>query len=272
MPPDQPPVPAILADTVTKLPPEARGAVVLSGSHGGAYPGYLAAKAGVRAAIFNDAGIGRDEAGIGSLAYLGRLGIAAAAASHLSCRIGDTADMLARGTISRFNDAAGALGVAVGMSVADAVRRLAGATHVEASPPPAGEGRSEVAVSGRRRILLLDSAALVGPADAGHIVVTGSHGGLVGGVPGMALRTDGYAAAFNDGGIGIEGAGLTRLPALDERGIAAVTVAAASARIGDARSSFEDGIVSAANDTAASWGATIGQPVRTLLLAWAERS
>ena len=93
----------LCADTITKLPPEAAGAVVVSGSHGGRYPGYLAAKVGVRAVILNDAGIGLDEAGIGSLAYLAAIGTAAATVSHLSCLIGDTDDMLARGRISRAN-------------------------------------------------------------------------------------------------------------------------------------------------------------------------
>ena len=41
--------------------------------------------------ILNDAGVGRDEAGIAALAYLDALGIAAATVSHESCRIGDTA-------------------------------------------------------------------------------------------------------------------------------------------------------------------------------------
>ena len=50
----------ILADTITKLPPEAEGAVIVSGSHGGRYPGQLAAKAGARAVILNDGGVGRD--------------------------------------------------------------------------------------------------------------------------------------------------------------------------------------------------------------------
>jgi len=44
------------------------------------------------------------------------------------------------------------------------------------------------------------------------------------------------------------------LPALDARGIAAATVSAASARIGDARSSYEDGIVSRINRRATELG------------------
>ena len=70
-------MPIIEAPTITSLPAEARGAVVVSGSHGGRYPGYLAAKAKVRAVVLSDAGVGRDGTGIASLAYLERYGIAA---------------------------------------------------------------------------------------------------------------------------------------------------------------------------------------------------
>lgn len=260
----------LVADTITKLPPGAAGAVVVSGSHGGRYPGYLAAKAGLRAVILCDAGIGRDEAGIGALPYLQALGIAAAAVSHLSCRIGDTGDMLARGRISRANRAAEAAGVAPGMAVPEAAERLAAAPLVAADPPSLGESRAEVPGAGARRILLLDSAAMVRPDDAGCIVVTGSHGGLVGGDPAMALRTEGFAAVYNDAGIGLEEAGIRRLPALEARGIAGFTVAADSARIGEARSTFEDGIVSAVNATAERLGARIGAPARALLLDWSR--
>ncbi|SME89892.1 hypothetical protein SAMN06265365_101265 [Tistlia consotensis] len=260
----------LVADTITKLPPEAAGAVVVSGSHGGRYPGYLAAKAGLRAVILCDAGIGLDGAGVAALPYLDALGIAAATVSHLSCRIGDTGDMLARGRISRANAVAAACGVAPGQGTAEAAARLEAAPLVQADPPSLGESRSELPGSGPRRILLLDSAALVRPEDAGKIVVTGSHGGLVGGNPAMALRVDGFAAVFNDAGIGIDEAGIQRLPALDARGIAALTVAAATARIGEARSSFEQGIISAVNETARRLGGAVGVPARAVLLAWSE--
>jgi len=70
------------------------------------------------------------------------------------------------------------------------------------------------------------------------------------------------AALFNDAGIGIDEAGVTRLPALDARGIAAATVAAASARIGDARSTYEDGILSRVNRRAAALGIAPGMTAR----------
>ena len=41
----------VLADTITKLPDDVIGRVVLSGSHGGVYPAYLACRAGVRAPV-----------------------------------------------------------------------------------------------------------------------------------------------------------------------------------------------------------------------------
>ena len=108
----------------------------------------------------------------------------------------------------------------------------------------------------------LNSASLVAPEHALTIVVTGSHGGLLGGRPDTALKYDVLAALFNDAGIGIDEAGVTRLPALDARGIAAGTVTAASARIGDARSTYEDGILSRINTRAAVLGIAPGMTAR----------
>lgn len=260
----------ILAPTTTNLLDNAFGAVIVSGSHGGRYPGYSVAKAKVRAVILNDAGVGLDQAGIGSLLYLEALGISAATVSHLSCRIGDADDMMKRGRISHVNVIARLCGVSIGQPCAEAADLLTQSEHRVADPPQLGESRTEIGITGaKRRVILLDSAALVCPEDAGSIVVTGSHGGLVGGVAAMALRTEGYAAVFNDAGKGIDNAGLTRLPALDQRRVAAFTVAANSARIGEGHSSFYDGIISAVNSTAQEKGANIGDRASEVLHHWA---
>src|SRR5262249_44425030 len=87
-------------------------------------------------------------------------------------------------------------------------------------------------------------------------------GGLLGGRPETALKYDVLAALFNDAGIGIDEAGVSRLPTLDARGIAAGTVRAASARIGDARSTYEDGILSRINTRAAALGIAPGMAAR----------
>src|SRR5437660_5205395 len=115
MPPS--PAPIVVADSITRIAEaEAAGAVVVNASHGGIYAAYLAAKLGAAAAVFNDAGVGRDGAGIGGLDYLRDLGIPAATVSHETARIGDGGDMLARGVITHANALAQALGVRRGMA------------------------------------------------------------------------------------------------------------------------------------------------------------
>jgi len=104
-------VPVLVHDSVVKLPPEANGAVVIGGSHAAAYAAYMSAKFGCRAAIHHDAGIGKDEAGVGGLAYAQQLGMAMAAVATASARIGDGADMMTRGVISRANELAARCGV-----------------------------------------------------------------------------------------------------------------------------------------------------------------
>jgi hypothetical protein len=259
-----------LAHTLTKLS-ECEGSVVVTGSHGGLYCGRLAIEERLRAVIFNDAGVGLDGAGIAALDLLAERGIAAAAASHRSCRIGDAEDMMDRGIISYANSFAVACKVVAGLDCATAAEWLIGAGLRDADPPDATESRlSERPPGACRSLVFVDSASLVdAEADRGAVIVTGSHGALVGGDPKMALRVDGYAAAFNDAGIGIDRAGLGRLRVLDERGIAAITVAAMSARIGEARSTFE-GRISAANDTARRLGAREGMRAKDVLSAWAR--
>jgi hypothetical protein len=107
----------------------------------------------------------------------------------------------------------------------------------------------------------IDSNSLVRPGDAGTIVVTGSHGGILGGRPETAIRVDALAAVYHDAGIGKDRAGISRLPALDPRGIGAAAVDGSTARIGDARSLWATGRISHVNATAIGWGASAGMTV-----------
>jgi len=216
--------------------------------------------------------VGKDEAGIAVLGMAEALGVAAAAASHATCRIADAADMIGRGRISHANAPARALGVAPGLSCRDAALRLVAAVASGRDPAPIAEARRALREPGwRRAILLVDSASLVRPEDAGQILVTASHGGLVGGNPTMAVQADVFAAVFCDAGVGADGAGISRLPALDARGIAGLTVSAASARIGEASSVYADGIISHANRAAERLGARPGEPLQGRLETWARR-
>jgi len=253
--------PIVIADSITRVGPEAAGAVVVNASHGGVYAAYLAAKLHAAAAIFNDAGVGRDRAGIGGLDYLEELGIAAATVGHDTARIGDGADMMARGVVTHANRLAAALGVRGGQSCHAAAAELQRARQTDHAPPEALEA-AFLLISETPQVWALDSASLVSPEHKDAIVITGSHGGLLGGKPETALKYDVLAALYNDAGIGIDEAGVSRLPALDARGIPAATVSAASARIGDARSTYEDGIISRVNARAAALGLRDGISAR----------
>lgn len=254
------------ADSITRIGAEAKGAVVVNGSHGGVYAAYLAAKLGVAAAVFNDAGIGYQRAGVAGLDYLAALGLPAAAIGHMTARIGDGADMMARGIVTETNPPAAALGCRPGTGCRDAALILAHAPSGSRELPPALESVF-LLVAEPPVVWGLDSASAVGPEHVGTIVVTGSHGGLLGGRPETALKYDACAALFNDAGIGIDEAGVGRLPALAARGIAAATVAAGTARIGDARSTYEDGIVSRVNACAAALGIAPGIGARAFVAA-----
>ena len=249
----------ICSASATKLGETHRGQVVICGSHGGAYCGYLAAAAGLRAVILNDAGGGLDQAGHGCLDYCEQLGMAAATCAHDSARIGDGEDMAARGRISRMNRIAAAYGCRLGMPVADGAEHLSKAPFLAWPFRPYPEARQVLLASDDQpSIICLDSVTLVTEDDIGQIVLTGSHGGLMGGRPEGALKVDALAAFFNDAGVGMDNAGLGRLAALDERGIVAATVDAMSARIGDGLSTYEDGRLSYLNDCASSSGLKVG--------------
>jgi len=256
------PLPTITLDSVTHLTPAHHGAVVFAASHGGTYAAAYAAAKGIAAIILNDAGIGRERAGVAGLDLLGSLGVPGAAIAHTSARIGDGKDGVARGILSTVNAPAVALGLAVGMSCGEALERLAHAPLTAAPTPPLGdEARHEIASTTRSggKVIVMDSASLVTPADAGSVVVTASHGGLLGGKPETAIKVPVFSAVYNDAAIGMDGAGIFRLPALDARGIAGACVSAFSARIGDGLSTYHDGFISALNETAARHGGRIGQ-------------
>ena len=257
-----------LCDSITDAGPNEAGKVVVSGSHGGLYPAWCASRVGVRAVIFNDAGVGLERAGIGGVMALDAVATAAAAVDCMSARIGDAADMLARGRISHANAQAEALGVAAGMPVAEAAALLQAAAPAKAVLPAPTEARTTRRLrEGGRPVHLLDSASMVGPEHAGEIVVTGSHGGLIGGDPARALKAAARIAVFNDAGLGPDEIGAARLPALESRGIAAVTVAATSARIGEAASALESGVISRANAPARALGARPGATLQAWLTA-----
>ena len=114
----------LIMDSITKVAPEDVGCMVVSASHGGASSGEFALEVPLRVAFFNDAGVGKDDAGIAALDMLQARGVAGGTVSHLSARIGDSQDMWDHGVVSHVNAAARALGIAPGQSLSETLTRL----------------------------------------------------------------------------------------------------------------------------------------------------
>ena len=257
----------VTASSSATAPPECRNNVLISGSYGGAYNAWHAAKWDLRGLVLNDAGVGKNDAGIDGLPYLDQIGLPAATADAQTCHIADGDDMLAHGIVSHVNQAAARLGCAPGQTVRDcAMRMRAGAPVRSTLERISGGQRTVISTgSGGPAVICLDAAPMLEPGDAGAIVVTGSHAALFRGRPDNVVNVDVRAIFFSDAGVGKDGAGVQRLPTLDERNIAAGAVSAASAPIGNARAIYEDGILSHVNATATRLGAAPGMRLRAYI-------
>lgn len=250
-------VPVRVVSSATTLGKDAVGCVVVSGSHAGVVATAVTARTGARAAIHHDAGFGRDHAGVRGLDWADRFGMAVAAVSYETARIGDGEDVLRRGVISLANRSATACGVCAGMSCSEAAGLLRGAPLPHSAPDPFPMLRATYdEAPGRRRILWLDSVTHSRAEDASAIVAVGSHGGMTSGE--HALQAGLQLVIFNDAGIGIDDAGVAALKLLERSGLAALAVSAQSARIGEGLSTLRDGIVSRVNAPARKLGADVG--------------
>ena len=112
---------AVLTDSIARVDAGEAGHIVISASHGGASAAEYAAPCDLAAVFFNDAGVGKDGAGIAALAMLE---VPAATVSHLSARIGDAEDMWQHGVLSHVNAAAARCGLKTGERLQEAVAKL----------------------------------------------------------------------------------------------------------------------------------------------------
>jgi hypothetical protein len=208
----------------------------------------------------NDAGVGKNNAGIAGLEFLDQIELAAATADARTCHIGDGDHMLAHGIISYVNRTAAALGCAPRQSVRDCAERMRAATVPTVAPPPITEGARFVMrdVPGEPVLICADSIGMLQADDAGRIVITASHGALSGGRPDNTVPLGIYAVFFSDAGVGMDQAGIARLNDLDRKGIIAGATSADSAPIGDSRALYHDGILSHINGPAAVHGGQVG--------------
>jgi hypothetical protein len=116
-------------DSITLSRAEDRRSILVTGSHGGLLAGRgddHVVDIDVFAALFNDAGGGKEDAGFARLPVLDRRAIAGATVSCNTARIGDGRSTYDTGVLSRVNETARRLDLKEGMSAREAVARLVG--------------------------------------------------------------------------------------------------------------------------------------------------
>ncbi len=240
------------------------GDVVVASSYAGVLCARMVMAAKPRAAIGLDCGIGKDGAGIAGLWFYEALGVPAAAVDSGTAEMGNGRDMYENGVLSRVNEAAQRLGLAPGLSVAEAVDAILTGARRPAVYDPARRLVVHTGPHGRS-IVCTDSIAFALPEDRDrNVLCTAGHTGRSVVEYFRSFRPYGFICS--DGSIGRNASGISALSEVDADGIAGASVDAMTARMGDGQSTYFDGIVSAVNRTAAAKGAKVGQSAREAAL------
>lgn len=118
-------------DSVAYMDEEQKGNIILTGSHGSESAANQTLKFHPAGVIFNDAGKGKEGAGIKGLLLFERADIPAATVDTFSARIGDGMDTYESGIISAVNESAKGLNIVVGMTAREAAKIMQKRTQKE---------------------------------------------------------------------------------------------------------------------------------------------
>lgn len=111
----------VAMDSISIIHDQDRGQVVIAGSNGGIASGALSLRIRPAFVALNDAGIGKDRAGIAGLVQIDQAGIPGVGIGHDTAEISSGADMWASGIVSFANDSARRLGVETGQALPAAI-------------------------------------------------------------------------------------------------------------------------------------------------------
>ena len=218
----------------------------------------------VKAVFLNNAGVGKNNAGIRGLVHYEAENVLACAVDNNSAEIGIARDTWECGVISHINSRAEAAGIQLGSSVKEAVAKI----HIVMMQTPSSDNEMEseslninepkkrnTALKTQTQIQLegqfvtiTDSITFLNENNEGEIVVCGSHGGVSAGH--YAQKYGVKAVFFNDAGIGKNNAGIKSLDSLSDAGILACTVDCMSAEIFNGYDALENGIITVCNKLA----------------------
>ncbi len=259
----------ILLDSLGDLQPDNSNPILVCGSHCGDN-GIFARKlknCHVKAVFLNNAGIGKNQAGISGLSHYEAENILACAVDHYSAEIGVANDTWDSGIISHTNKLAEDAGIQIGDSVKKAVAKIIiiidKASLIQKNKnfeSPINEKKENSSKVDLKKLIqtqidgvnitVTDSITFLNESNAGDIVVCGSHGGVSAGE--YAQKRHLKAVFFNDAGIGKNNAGIKSLESLSDAGILACTVDCMSAEIFNGQDILDNGIVTVCNQLAKS--------------------
>lgn len=114
----------IIVDTTSDVHEGNDTDVIVTGSHSGQNSGEYLAHNNIKGTIGNDAGMGKNDAGIVGLKILEGHDIPAAAVASMSAKIGNGTSTYEQGKISAVNGLAKELGITVGMSAREAADKM----------------------------------------------------------------------------------------------------------------------------------------------------
>ncbi len=231
--------------------------VAVGASFAGAPTAAMCMRQGAKAWIAHEGGPGKDEAGISGLAFAQRFGVPAAAIATKEARLSGGMTLLT-GHVSRANAAAMALGVRPGQTGEEAARLMlkAPAGRLRDFAGLIDEEMHEAASTPKGKIFACWSFSRVKGPHPDDVFCVASHGAKIMALYALRIRPKGLIC--NDAGRGLDDSGIEGLALLDGHGVAAAAVSTESARIGDALSTYHDGVISAANAAAKAKGVKIG--------------
>lgn len=230
--------------------------VIVNASYSGVFCAKLVMAHAPRAAIGLDCAIGKDGAGISGLWYYEALGIPAAAADVMTAEMGNGLDLYDNGIVSRVNSLAEDAGVKPGMAVAEAAALIG-----RPVAPVHGVRTNRVVIktnASGRSIVCTDSIPYALPEDIGrNVLCVGGHTGVS--IIGYLKHFRPWGYLMSDGGMGKNASGIAATETLNAAGLPGASVSALTARMGDGRSTYFDGVVSACNALARAKGVKVGQ-------------
>jgi hypothetical protein len=257
----------VLLDSLGDLQPGNTSPILVCGSHCGGNRDLArhVNNCHVKAVFLNNAGIGKNQAGIRGLTHYQAENILACAVDHNSAEIGIARNTWESGIISHTTTQAEEVGIQIGDSVKEALAKITNMIDIPSSTQKnknfeslinkKKENSSKVDLKKQLQIeidgvsiTVTDSITFLNERNAGDIVVCGSHGGLSAGEYAQKYRVK--AVFFNDAGFGKNNAGVKSLESLSDAGILACAVDCMSAEIFNGQDVLDNGIITVCNQLA----------------------